>query len=156
MSQVVKEGPLADLGCQELGAVKAVSHGAALNRPVVLMPGRITFALREPGCKSFPPFLSPCKTKTGGEGAQRGSQYRITSLTRGELSPWAPGMAGSRLPGICHWHSSERKGALGTEWGPDWWRVSSPPASPRVATGNDVQGRLQDWAGLRHVQCFLG
>ena len=91
----------------------------------------------------------------GGVGAQRGSRYGITSLTRGELSPWAPGTAGSRLPGMCHWRSSARKGALGTEWGPDWWRVSSPPASPRVAAGNDVQGRLQDWAGLWHVQCFL-
>lgn len=153
MSQVAKEGPLADLERQEPGAVKAVPHGAALNRPAVLRPGRITVVLREPGCESFPPFLSPCKT--GGVGAQRGSQYRITSLTRGELTPWAPGTAGSRLPGMCHRHCSARKGALGAERGPDWWRDSSPPAPPTVAAGNDVQGRLQDWTGLWNVQCFL-
>lgn len=85
MSQVAKEGPLPDLERQEPGVVKAVPHRTALNRPVVLVPGCITFALREPEYESFPPFLSPCKT--GGVGAQRGSQYRIISLTCGELTP---------------------------------------------------------------------
>ena len=85
MSQVAKEGPLPDLERQEPGVVKAVPHRTALNRPVVLVTGCITFALREPEYESFPPFLSPCKT--GGVGAQRGSQYRIISLTCGELTP---------------------------------------------------------------------